>query len=227
MEIKKKLKQTPLYEPYKKIKRKIIGKPSDYAIIDNWRVVFFFISKNGNTSLKKVFYKIFFGKDSKDVHYEFPRSRKNPDIKSYFKFAFVRNPYDRIVSCYEDKVKRKFWKEFRELGIKQEDSFKDFVKKISKIPEEKADRHFVSQSYLLTNKKGNLIPDFIGRFENLEGDYKKVCQKLGIKNPPKLPQKNKGKRDKDYRKYYDKETQKLVEERYKKDFELFGYGKEL
>ncbi|MEX0919953.1 MAG: sulfotransferase family 2 domain-containing protein [Candidatus Pacearchaeota archaeon] len=100
--------------------------------------------------------------------------------------------------------------------------FKEFVKVISKIPDEKSDSHFRSQYKFLTNNEGNLFTEFIGKFENLEKDYKKICEIMGIKNPPKLKHERKSKR-KNYRKYYDEETKKLVAERYKKDLELFGY----
>jgi hypothetical protein len=160
--------------------------------------------------------------------------------KKKFVVVFVRNPYDRVVSGYHHLIKgskncntdvflngmyKEFWRFHGKFwpGI----SFKKFVKSVHSIPDRKANPHFISQYSFLTNKKGELIPDFIGKFENLEEDYKKAMKKIGIKNPPKLPQKNKSKRKKDWREYYDKETKKLVYERYKKDFELFGYDKEL
>ena len=76
----------------------------------------------------------------------------------------------------------------------------------------------------LVDKNGRLIPDFIGRFENLEKDYKKLCKKIGIKKPPKIPHKKKSRRKVDYREYYNEETKMLVKERYKEDLRLFGHG---
>jgi len=145
---------------------------------------------------------------------------KKYNPKAYFVFSFVRNPYDRVVSCYEDKINNSkekekqgkfnnFLSKYPQLS-KEHLSFKGFVKFIHKIPDFQADQHFRSQYLFLTDKKGNLIPGFVGKFENLDEDFKKACKKAGVENPPELPQRNKSKRKKDYRDYYDEETKKLV-----------------
>lgn len=253
MKLKNKIKQEIreigwLYRFLRKILKALGFGPEDYyTIIDKWKAVYFYLPKNGNTSVKKAIYKQLYGKDTKNIHYYFPRTRfRNPvkdKYKDYFKFAFVRNPYDRLVSGYKDKIQSpgqtgiiNSQKEFyRDMP------FKEFVKIVSKTPDSKIDRHFRSQSWFLThkhgknknknkskNKKQKLIPDFIGKLENLNEDYKKAMKKLGIKNPVELPHANKGKinknKQKKYKDYYkDKEIKKLVQKRYKKDFELFDY----
>jgi hypothetical protein len=68
---------------------------------------------------------------------------------------------------------------------------------------------------------GNCIVDFIGKLENLDQDFKKICNKIGIE--AELPHKNKSKRKRDYRKYYTEETKKLVEKAFREDIELFYY----
>ncbi len=120
--------------------------------------------------------------------------------KKYYKFVFVRNPWDRVVSCYCDKV----------LGAKElpyyEDcfgkDFKYFVKFIEKKNLKNADRHIRLQS--------NLFPindvDYIGRFETFESDLKHVLNELNIRDFD-IPKKNTTMR-KDYKKYYDEDTQK-------------------
>lgn len=164
--------------------------------------------------------------------------RKMKEIQNFpkgkhFIFTFVRNPYDRIVSCYEQKVNRKkdkiYYRDFDNFLSKHpkikkgQTSFKEFVKILSKVPDYKADQHIRSQYTFLTDKKGRLISDFVGKSEHLNQDCKKVCKILGIKNPPKFPHKNKSRRKKDYKRYYDKETRELVQKRYQKDLEIFGY----
>ena len=101
--------------------------------------------------------------------------------------------------------------------------FKEFVKAIYSIPDKYADDHFKSQYLFITNKQGKLVCDFIGRIENFKQDFKKICEKIDINAPKKYPHKRKSKRKKDYREYYDEETKKLVEERYKEDLKYFGY----
>lgn len=140
----------------------------------------------------------------------------------------MRNPHDRIVSCYENHMGRP--KDGVYIGsdipqVYRGIPFKEFIRVVSKIPDEKADRHFRSKVYDLKDKKGKIFVDFIGKFENLEEDYKKVCKKIGLRNPPKLPHKNKGRSLRSYNSYYDDETRKLVQRRYEEDFKVFNYQK--
>ncbi len=189
-------------------------------ILPGRKAIYFPIEKVATRSLFSVFDPN--NKKVKPIKKEFFKR-----YKDHFKFTFVRNPYDRLVSCYEDKIMSDRKKE--DLLIKNElykkMPFKEFVKAIYSISDIRADQHIKSQYFFVADRKGNLLVDFIGKFENLQDDYKKICKKLGIKKPKKLPTKNKSKRKKDYREYYDKETKRLVYERYKKDFEMFGYSK--
>jgi len=162
-------------------------------------------------------------------------SIKEKDLCKYdnlFKFSFVRNPYHRIVSCYNNKINGSMkgfvngmWVDFWRYNGKfyPNMTFKDFVKSICLISDDKADKHFKSQHCFLMNKKRDLIPNFIGKFENLEKDYKVICNILGFKENVTLPHFNKSSGLKDYMSCYDEETKKLMMERYKRDFELFGY----
>ena len=142
---------------------------------------------------------------------------------SYFKFTFVRNPFDRLVSAYYDKVVNKhdipFYDKFRNL------SFKEFVLKLREVDLEKTndvgmmctDKHIVPQV--------SIIPTgcecFVAKFENLQEDFNTICDKIGIPHQ-KLPHKNKTKH-KHYTEYYDDETKQIVAEIYAKDIEQFGY----
>lgn len=207
------------------IKMELQGNYKNKQVLLDYKAIYFNIPKVAQSSLADAFKKI-------SRIYELPYYRREGEYKNYFKFAFVRNPYDRIISLYFDKIKNIGADDF-EAGIflgflkyhkfYEGISFKEFVKAIHSIPEKEADPHFRSQYALLTDKEGNLILDFIGKFENLEKDYKKICKKIGVNTPPTLSHKKESKREKKYRGYYDEETKKLVRERYKKDLEMFGY----
>jgi hypothetical protein len=79
------------------------------------------------------------------------------------------------------------------------------------------------QSDYLVDLHGNVIVDFIGRYERLHDDFAQACQRIGIPTPA-LPHRREAKdRNKDYRAYYDDALAALIAERFKRDIELFGY----
>lgn len=196
--------------------RKINKINEQHVLISHkYKAIYFPINKVANTSLKESL-----GKDFKIIKIN---NLKKINLKGYFKFTFVRNPYDRIVSCYTDKIKWPAESDViasRPMKLWEDMTFKEFVRAVKTISDESADFHFRSQHRFTRRYKMN----FIGRFENLKKDYLKICGEIGIKTSQKLPHRRKSSRKKDYREYYDEETKKLVQERYKKDIELFGYS---
>ena len=162
----------------------------------------------------------------------------------YFKFAFVRNPWDRIVSIY------------KYLGWGRRVEFKTFLLKKLKSEVWPKNYWFVGpQSDFVCNETGDIIVDFVGKFENLRTDFNQVCQHLGLP-PTQLPHINQSTKQKskaslnrknildyarwlyhnrktprfktissftNYQDYYDGESRELVAQLYRKDIELFGY----
>jgi hypothetical protein len=174
-----------------------------------------FLQDNSQLKIKPIFNKGFesySGRKCKDETH-------SDDWDSSFKFTFVRNPFDRAVSSWKfgGWKPRYAWK----------CSFAEFVKRIQswdlENPKTWNERswHCCSQYTHLVNDNGNILVDFIGRFENLQEDFNIVCDKIGI-SKQKLPHKNKTKH-KHYTEYYDDETREIVAEKYAKDIEYFGY----
>lgn len=132
--------------------------------------------------------------------------REIEDLPDYFSFAFVRNPFDLMVS---------FW---FTSGCKLE--FDEFVSNQLKIEIVPATRW--TQHEYLTDNKGNLLVDFVGKFENLVEDFEKIISKIGVPlmHFPKL---NIGKNRDHHKEYYSKQSKELVKEYYKKDLVFFGY----
>jgi hypothetical protein len=129
----------------------------------------------------------------------------------YFKFAFVRNPWDFYISLYlyiRQSKKHPHHKIISKL------SFGDFLEIQLKNNE-------FSQKKMIYDKNGNLLVDYIGRFENINDDFAKICNILGIEN--NLIHINKTKRSYNYRDYYDDYLRKKVAEIAKEDIETFNY----
>lgn len=144
-----------------------------------------------------------------------------PEIfESLFKFSVVRNPWDMQVSSFHH-----LHKEHPEAveGLKD---FKDFVRhKLSpdRDPNPHLDVSGTPQMDFLCDLHGNILVDDVVRFEDLHDDYERVVRKIGLKSPPALPHKRKGKRKSDYRTYYDDDTAAIVAESYKADIDQFDY----
>ncbi len=149
-------------------------------------------------------------------------------FNEYFKFCVIRNPYDKIVSSYY------YWKNHPTFnwvsdGINNYDmnnmTFKEFCRLTDCI---NLNIHCIG-SFIDSDNISYPVSccNYIIRYENLEEDIIKVCEKLGIEkyDLKLLPKYKSNTRPKDngYRDYYDDETKKLVFDKHKKEFEKFGY----
>jgi chondroitin 4-sulfotransferase 11 len=154
------------------------------------------------------------------------------DYSDYFKFAIVRNPWSRLVSCYNDKIAYErghvyerfdnpFVAYLKEMGVWTEDmSFERFVNVISEIPDSSAEAHFRSQHTFLTDHNESLLVDFCGRVEQLDTDFGVIADRMGIHAD--VPRIRAGKSG-DHRTYYTAETARLVAKRYERDIDLLKY----
>lgn len=161
-----------------------------------------------------------------------PHLTKFPEISlkdsyghDYFKFAFVRNPWDRLVSCYKDKIVHCgatlpfFMAKYKEFTLKM--PFGAFVKAVASIPDSRAEDHFISQhTYLFLN--GKLVVDFLGCFEQLTEDWNTVCEHIGYQGFPLSHRKRVD--GNPYRTYYTNNLKKIVAKRFEKDIDLFKYS---
>lgn len=156
-----------------------------------------------------------------------------------FKFTFVRNPWDRIVSLYRSYLNdstllsnlagRRRAKgtshrfESRYTLDSSAEGFRDFIDYLSTINivkiglyNRKEWSHFNSQLAWIPNDI-----DFVGKFENLENDFNFVCDQIG--HPLiELPHKNKTE-GVPYRELYDKDSRNIIHKMYKDEIERFGY----
>jgi hypothetical protein len=143
--------------------------------------------------------------------------RSKDFLDSCFKFAFFRNPWDRFCSAY-------FYAE--QSHIKQCGSFDNFVVKTCDRVRSYSKTngwHFAKQTDWIFKEDGSLALDFIGRYETLNEDFKKVCEKINIKYIP-LERTNKSKNSSiNYRDMYNDTTKNLIAEAYSKEISYFDY----
>jgi len=136
---------------------------------------------------------------------------------AYFKFAFVRNPWDRLVSWYHMCVQTPTANTFARYIKDNAPTFDDFLKKTTTGIAERTTRN---QLDYVTDDRGELIVDFVGRYENLQEEFSIVKKKLDLATD--LPHVNRSTHD-NYRKYYNEETRDIVSKRFEKDIRHFGY----
>ncbi|MEO6154382.1 MAG: sulfotransferase family 2 domain-containing protein [Thermomonas sp.] len=130
----------------------------------------------------------------------------------YFKFAFVRNPFDRFVSYCA------FMTRDGDLFGKTPQTVMEHFLFV-----EPPEQHilFQPQASVLVDDDGSLLTDVVGRVEDMQTSYDAICARIGI--PTRLlEQVNSSKRG-DYRGYYTDTLREGVAVRYAQDLALFGY----
>ncbi|EAL3420045.1 sulfotransferase family 2 domain-containing protein [Campylobacter coli] len=194
---------------------------------DKYKCIFIHVPKVAGSSIERVIYqtdKWLVGHVKASDYTKFDKDK----FDSYFSFGFVRNPYDRVVSAYHylkndspDPCDIKWGRlhinnlTFEEFILSlQDEEFKEEI--LSK-------NHFSFQYKYLCDKNMNILVNFIGKFEKLDNDFKKILNILRRKDS--LVHINKSKHL-NYRDYYNSQTYKIIREIYRDDFEIFDYDLE-
>lgn len=221
------------HKPLEHIVRvKVTSENSSYSKLElSKKYIYTHIFKNSGTSMQE-----YLNPGSFMINYSerlLVHKRKNPELfKEFFKFTIVRNPWDRLVSIY-------FYNQriFRENGYLQleeslqnlireqrafwQPTFKEFVLGLSKA-DYINDRFTKNQCYWVCDDDGNILADYVGRFEDIDQCYNYIGKRLGIDAERKIPKVNMSKHS-SYQTYYDKQTRDIVQNIYERDIEIFGY----
>ena len=131
--------------------------------------------------------------------------------ETFYKFAFVRNPWDWMVSYYHYLLEKA--DHHRHRLVRRLRGFEEYL-------EYEIRRNKAGQTQFLRDAAGQMLVDFVGRFESLEADFAQVCSRLGL--VARLPRMNRS-RHNDYRTYYNARTIELVARHFRAEIELFGY----
>ncbi len=178
---------------------------------DAHNFVWFRVAKVGTRTISKILRDNSVPYSAKGMRLPF----KPKKYQQHFKFAFVRNPWARVVSCYFNKVVTQVHRPFSECFDKDFDFFVDFI---AKKDLKKADIHIRLQTRLFPADEVN----FIGRLENFSEDLQKVFHIIGVPCPETIPHKNRS-RHKHYSSYYNERTKQIIADKYKADIDAFGY----
>lgn len=147
------------------------------------------------------------------VHYPVNR------LGGYFKFAFVRNPFDRLVSCWYNKsVESNYFRFDPQTHHRLSSSFSEFAQFVCGLDLNVGDPHLRLQSRLIDL----CAVDFIGRHERFTDDFGELCARLGIPSDG-LPRINASGGRREYSTYYDPALAERVAAAYRRDIQIFGY----
>lgn len=213
-----------------KLQKKRRGDPDrggySFRPFDEHRCIFVHVPKTAGVSISRELFGNLSGGHTPIATYERVFSKR--DFESFFKFAFVRNPWDRLYSAYRflksggmSEGDRR-WAEQNLSGIT---GFSEFVTDHLRRSRILSSSHFIPQyRFLCRPGSKQVLVDFVGRYESLDRDFRTVKQRMGLDTPGGLPHFNRGKSGAgDYRAAYTPETRRVVADVYREDIELFHY----
>lgn len=187
---------------------------------DEHHCIFVHITKTAGTSVAKslfgylpyhytaIDYRVIYGKKTFD---------------GYFKFAFVRNPWDRLYSAYR-YLMAGGWndddRKWAEENISQYTDFNDFVENWLNPENIKKHIHFRPQYQFICDSKGKILIDYLAYYETINNDFEKISRHLKL--DATLGKHNTNPGD-SYLTIYTPENIRRVNDVYATDINLFGY----
>lgn len=149
------------------------------------------------------------------------------ELEEYFKFTFVRNPWDRLVSAFEFlraggmNARDKAWASKHLSGF---NSFDEFARKWVTRRNVRTMIHFVPQTTFICLQDSEPAIDFIGRYEQLEHHYEYVRRRVRTSSSTHLLALNRtSEKPRDYRSYYSDDLIRKIGDVYAEDIAILGY----
>jgi hypothetical protein len=165
--------------------------------------------------LYKVWETLLLHAKASDAKRELPPEIFDP----YFKFVFVRNPWDWLVSMYHFVLREP--EAARHDEVKALGTFDAYVEWAVSTPNPFPKGVSGVQSEMITDADGNMLVDYVGAYENLAADFAEVLTILGLQ--ASLPHVNQSVH-REYQTYYNDRTRAIVAGHFQPDIELFGYS---
>lgn len=182
------------------------------------------IPKTGGVTLRSLFTSV---PPDKKMHWKPIQPEYQDYWNDYSSFTFVRNPWDRFVSCYLFGLSCPTGQAFNKELAKESPDFKTFVMEwLTPDIIDSVQRY--QPQYYWTHNKDTKVPygiKYICRFEKFR---QHILWLINIYQIPtkniKIPVLNATKDRKPYMEYYDKETYEKVKTLYKQDIDIFEYS---
>lgn len=226
-------------------------KALNHFIVDNkHKVVYCYIPKVACTTWKKIMAQLV-GLKSKSVHEQrfnllsfHSKAKVRSILQSYYKFLFVREPFERLLSAYKDKFTRKtnVWKKYakkvkRSVGLRLgtnsstiadngEITFQEFITYLIDVNSKGGRFNEHWRHYDSLCHPCNINFDYIGHYETLEDDAPYVLHKMAVDQFVSFPPVHFTSTKDDLQRYYSKLPREDIirlQRIYRRDFEMFGY----
>ena len=186
--------------------------------------IFIHIPKSGGTALRTA---LGYSKTGRQHLPWYVYYSANPNFfERSFKFAIVRNPWDRAVSAYHYLAQGGNGTTDSRLTneISKYKDFSDFVLSGLSKGTFRSNLMFLPQSNFIVDGESEIKVDFVGRLENLNEDFQQISKRLSFSAQP-ISHINKSSRSGGYRQYYlNDDVVTAIMEIYQQDIRTFGYS---
>ena len=208
---------------FRELRTKVMpSEKGDFSLkpFDEHKCIFIHITKTAGTSVARslfnylpyhytaIQYRVIYGKET---------------FNEYFKFAFVRNPWDRAYSAFR-YLKAGGWNEndkaWAEQNLNEFTDFNDFAVNWLNSDNIKKHLHFKPQFEFVCDTNNNILTDYIARFENINEEFNILTNKLGLNSTLGKHNTNPAQ---GYTEIYSDKAIESVANVYKTDIDLFNY----
>ena len=217
--------------PRKSVGRVLANPPVAFMLNHRHRCIYVHIPKTAGNSINRIFGVAW--ENHKDLR-RYREEMTAEQFASYFKFAVVRNPWDRLLSDYNYQRKKSRPAETK-LGLftvaRDVRVFRDWVTTVLGNPHQFSPEswggevspglHRWSPQVDWISLERKIAVDRVLRIENLGQSFPTLCAALQLP-PQRLPHRNR-RLHWHYSWYYDPITRDIVGDYYRRDIETFGY----